>query len=502
MATYEFPKDFLWGGATAASQIEGGFNEGGKGLDTSDCRPASYGAPSRDKTQWKYRLMTKGKFEEALAEPGLGKYPFRWGSDFYHHYKEDIALLAEMGLKIFRMSISWARIFPNGDDSEPNQEGIQFYRNVFDECHKHGLKVYCTMLHYSVPVNLVKKYGGWENRAYVDLFVRYATVLLENFIDDVDIWLPFNESNADVFHPYNGVALVSDDECLTWPDPFVNDMQKIYQGAHHQFVANALVVKKARELKPDVNMSCMIAWFCPYPGTCRPDDVMLAYNDMRRDALFFTDVMARGSYPAYMLNYFKEQGIHIEFAPGDKELLAQYTSNMVSFSYYFSSISTAVQEGEETDGNLKATKVNPYLERSEWGWQIDPQGLRYTLNLLYDRYQKPLFIAENGLGADDQLEEDGSVHDPYRVAYLREHFKAIAEAIHDGSDVRGYTMWGVIDLVSCGTIEMRKRYGFVYVDADDYGQGTFDRYRKDSFYWMKRFMQTNGASIDEGATME
>lgn len=497
-----FPDGFLWGGATAASQIEGGFNEGGKGLDTSDCRSGNFGVPTRDKITWPYRLMTKGKFERALAEPGLGEYPFRWGSDFYHHYKEDIKMLADMGLKIFRMSVSWARIFPNGDDAEPSQEGLQFYRNVFDECHKYGIKVYCTMLHYSVPVALVQKYGGWENRAYVEHFVRYATVLLENFIDDVDIWLPFNESNADLFHPYNGVALVSDDECAAWPDPFVNDMQKIWQGAHHQFVANALIVKKAHELKPDATVSCMIAWFCPYPATCRPDDVMLAYNDMRRDALFFTDVMSRGYYPQYMLNYFDEQGIKIEMEPGDLDAIRSYTSDMVSFSYYFSALSATEKGGEETDGNLKKTLVNPYLERSEWGWQIDPVGLRYSLNLFYDRYQKPLFIAENGLGADDKLEEDGSIHDPYRVAYLREHFKAIADAYRDGVDVRGYTMWGVIDLVSCGTVEMRKRYGFLYVDADDEGHGTFKRYKKDSYFWMKRFIETGGASIDEPALVE
>ena len=498
MKRQAFPEGFLWGGATSASQIEGAYLEGGKKMDTSDCRPGNFEIPSVDKIKWPYRLMTKSKFEMALQETGMGEYPFRWGNDHYHHYKEDIKLMAEMGLKIYRMSISWARIFPDGDDEQPNEEGLKFYKDLFQECHKYGLKVYCTILHYSIPVNLVVKYGGWKNRKLVDFYVRYATTLFEHFMDDVDIWLPFNESNASVFHPYNGIGLVSEDRYAGERDPFVEDRQTIYQAVHHQLIANALTIKAAKRINPEVKISCMIAWFCPYPATCNPKDVLLAYKEQQYECLFFTDVMMRGTYPPYMLEYFKRHGIRIEMQQGDEEILAAYTSDLLSFSYYFSSVATTDPNWQKTDGNLKRANVNPYLKRSEWGWQIDPVGLRITLNQLYDRYQKPIFIAENGLGANDRLEGDGSVHDPYRIEYLRQHFKAMAAAIEDGVELLGYTMWGVIDLVSCGTVEMKKRYGFVYVDADDRGNGTFRRYKKDSFAWMKQVIESNGENLENG----
>ena len=491
-----FPKDFLWGGATAASQVEGAFNEGGKGLDTSDCRPGNFEISTVDKIKWPNRLMTVSRFEEALRETRTGKYPFRWGSDQYHHYQEDIALLAEMGLKIYRLSISWARIFPNGDEESPNEEGLQYYRNIFAECKKYGIKVYCTILHYSVPIHLIQKYGGWQNRKMIEFYVRYATTLLENFKDDVEIWLPFNEINASVFHPYNGIGLIMPDECANWKDPFRDVKSEIYQAAHHQFIANALTVKAAHEIDPKIKVSSMIAWFCPYAATCNPEEVLMAYQQQQTECLFFTDVLTRGVYPSYMRRYFKENQIKIHMEEEDEKLLRENPVDMVSFSYYFSSVATTDPNWKKTDGNLKRANVNPYLTRSEWGWQNDPIGLRITLNWLYDRYQKPLFVAENGLGAKDVLTEDGKIHDPYRIAYLRNHIKAMAEAIQDGVDLKGYTMWGIFDLVSCGTIEMKKRYGVIYVDADDMGNGTFTRYKKDSFYWYKKVIATNGNDLD------
>ncbi|MCI4129554.1 family 1 glycosylhydrolase [Bacillus haynesii] len=491
-----FREDFLWGGATSASQIEGGYSEGGKGLDTSDCRPGNFGIPRMDKIKWKNRLMTTSKYERALNTEGNDIYPFRWGSDHYHRYKEDIGLLAEMGIKIYRLSISWARIYPNGDEQTPNKDGLEFYKNIFEECKKHGIKVYCTMLHYSIPVHLIEEYGGWQNRKMIDFFLKYARTLLEEFKDYVDIWLPFNEINAGMFHPYNGIGLVLDDKYADMEDPFIDSRQKIYQALHHQFIANALTIKIAKEIDPKIQMSCMIAWFCPYPATCNPDDVLLAYQEQQYECLFYTDVMSRGEYPRYMKSYFKKHNIKIEMLPEDEEILKTYTSDMVSFSYYFSSVATNDENWEKTDGNLKRAKVNPYIERSQWGWQKDPKGLRITLNWLYDRYQKPLFIAENGLGAADELEADGSIHDPYRIEYLRNHFSAMRDACEDGVDLLGYTMWGVIDLVSCGTIEMRKRYGTIYVDADDEGNGTFNRYKKDSFYWYKKVIASNGQDLE------
>ncbi len=490
-----FPEGFLWGGATAASQVEGAFNEGGKGLDTSDCRPGNFCIPSKDKIKWPNRLMTESRYAAAREEKGYGSYPFRWGADQYHHYKEDIRLFAEMGMKIYRLSVSWARIFPNGDDETPNAEGLLYYRNLFDECHKYGIRIYCSILLYSIPVPLVEKYGGWKNRKLIELYVRYAKTLFEAFKDDVDIWLTFNEMNASLFHPYNGIALVMPDECAQWADPFRNVRSVIYQSIHHQFLANSLAIKAARKIDPRMTISCMIAWFCPYPATCKPEDVLLAYQQQQMESLFFTDVMVRGYYPSYMTRYFRENDIQIRMEPGDEEILRSYTSDMLSFSYYFSGVATNDPDWPRTDGNLKRANINPYLERSEWGWQKDPEGLRITLNWLYDRYQKPLFVAENGLGAKDRLESDGAVHDPYRIAYLRDHTQAMREASGDGVDLRGYTMWGVIDLVSCGTVEMKKRYGVIYVDCDDEGRGTFRRYRKDSFYWYRKVIASNGEDL-------
>ena len=489
-----FPKDFLWGGATAAHQIEGGFLEDGKGMDTSDCRLTSskYGPEQADRAM---KLETRSMYEAALKEKGLGDYPFRWGNDHYHHYKEDIRLLSEMGLKIYRLSISWARIFPNGDDAEPNEAGLQFYRNIFEECRKCGIKVYCTMVHYAMPVNIVNKYGGWKNRKVIDLFVRYARTLIENFKDYVAIWLPFNEINSGVFHPFNGVGYVLDDDRVSQSDPFAHDWSEIYQALHHQFVANALVGKLAHEIDPSIKISCMIARFVPYPYNCHPKNVLMALQSEQEDNLFFTDVMARGYYPGYTKRLFAKKNIHIRMADGDEELLKNYTVDLVSFSYYFSSVVADDKTLETTDGNLTATKVNPYLKRSDWGWQIDPTGLRIALNVIWDRYQKPVFIAENGLGAKDVLESDCSIHDPYRITYLREHIKAMSDALDDGVDLIGYTMWGVIDLVSSGTIQMSKRYGLVYVDCDDYGNGTYNRYKKDSFYWYKKVIATNGEDL-------
>lgn len=491
-----FPQGFLWGGATAASQIEGAFDEDSKGMDTSDCRSGTHGVPSAEKTRWKYRLMTQSRYEKAIHTKGLGDYPYRWGSDQYHHYKQDIALLAEMGIKIYRLSISWARIFPHGDDAEPNAEGLRYYRAVFDECKKYGIKIYCTILHYSIPVAIIEKYGGWENRKLIELYLRYVQVLFDNFMDDVEIWLPFNEINAGYFHPYNGVGLILPDGYENLDDPFEDSRGRIFQAIHHQFVANAMTVRLAKSIKPDVKMSCMIARFCPYPANCRPENVLLALQTQQYENFFYTDVMVRGEYPAYMKRFFAQKGVSLQIAPGDLELLRTYTSDIISFSYYFSSVSTTDTTWKTTDGNLVRGKVNPYLERSEWGWQKDPLGLRISLNQLYDRYQKPLFIAENGLGAADRLVSDGTVHDPYRVDYLRDHFAAMKAACGDGVELLGYTMWGIIDLVSCGTVEMRKRYGTIYVDVDDEGHGTFNRYRKDSFYWYKKVIASNGEDLD------
>ena len=482
-----FPKGFLWGGATSAHQVEGSWNVGGKGLDTQECRPTNTQMTREQKIDWKNRQMTSAKFEDALACREKGVYPFRWGSEQYTHYKEDIALFAEMGMKIYRLSVSWARIFPNGDDETANAEGLAYYRAVFEECKKHGIKLFVTILHYSIPVNLVTKYGGWKNRKLIDLYLRFAKTLFENYADIVDYWLPFNEINAGRFHPYNGVSLIKDRE--------QDNEQAVYQALHHQFVANAFAVKMAHEMIPQSKVGGMIARFCHYGATCKPEDQLQLLHDEQYSNWFFADVLARGVYPEYMDRFFANRNVSVQFEPGDKEVLREHTVDFMSMSYYFTQLSTTDAAWEKTDGNLVVSSKNPYLEVSDWGWQSDATGLRITLNQMYDRYRKPLFIAEYGLGALDKPEADGAIHDPYRIKYLRDHIIAMKDAIEDGVDLFGSTIWGIIDLVSSGTIEMSKRYGVIYVDCDDDGNGTFKRSRKDSFYWYQGVIASNGEKL-------
>ena len=484
-----FDKDFLFGGAIACSQADGGFLEGGKGVSTQDCRYLD-GTWTHEEVEYKHHNFpfTQDEFEKALNDMDTKYYPFRRGIDFYHTYKEDIALFAEMGMRIFRTSTCWARIFPNGDDEIPNEEGIQYYRDMFSECKKYGIKILCTILHYDIPVHLVTEYGGWQNRKVIDFYVRYAKVLFENLGDLVDYWLPFNEFNAGKFSPWDGVCLV--------PEKREGLDQDIFQCLHHQFIAHAKVVKLCHEMLPGIPVGGMIARFTTYPATCKPEDNMQAIHDDQYSNWFYLDVMARGKYPSYMDRFFDKSNITIAFEEGDEEILKEGTVDYLAFSYYFSQVSTSDQGWEKTSGNLIMANKNPYLETSEWGWQKDPLGLRFTLNQMYDRYNLPLFVAENGLGTFDKLEEDGSIHDPYRIDYLRSHIAAMKEAVIDGVEVIGYTAWGIIDVVACGPLTMDKRYGVIYVDRDNCGNGTNKRYKKDSFYWYKKCIESNGDDLD------
>lgn len=483
-----FPENFLWGGAIAASQADGGYNEGNKGLDTQDLRYFDSAWTKEERDYNRNINMTSERFETALNSEDITHYPFRWAIDFYHHYKEDIALFAEMGMKIFRTSICWSRIFPNGDDEKPNEEGLQYYIDMFDECHKYGIKVFATILHYNIPVNLVTKYGGWKNREVIDFYVKYCKTLYERIGNRVDYWLPFNEINCSKFNPYNGCCLIKDQE---------EDYESaIFQCAHHQFVANALAIKEGHEMLPGSKFGGMIARFTTYPATCKPDDVMQMILDENYKNYFYTDVMARGKYPSYADRMFEENNIHIEKMAGDDELIAENTVDYLAFSYYMSMVASTDPNYPKTGGNLVSGNKNPYLQASDWGWQIDPVGLRISLNDMYDRYQLPLFIAENGLGAKDVLNADGTINDNYRIDYLRKHVEQMKEAIKDGVDLIGYTMWGIIDIISCGTIEMTKRYGVIYVDQDEKGNGSNKRYKKDSFYWYKKCIKSNGENLD------
>ncbi|SFH73900.1 6-phospho-beta-glucosidase [Selenomonas ruminantium] len=465
-----FPKDFLWGGAVAANQCEGAYNEDGKGIDIQDIMPRGIkGAPTAEPTADNMKLV---------------------GIDFYHRYKEDVKLFAEMGFKVFRTSIAWSRIYPHGDDAEPNEKGLQFYDDLFAECHKYGIEPLVTISHYETPLHLAKKYNGWISHDLIGFYERYVRTIFTRYKGKVKYWLTFNEINSILHAPLMSGGIMTPREELSLSD--------LYQACHHELVASALATKIGHEMMPEAKIGCMILSMPTYPLTPNPDDIiktMLANN--LND--FFGDMHARGEYPGYMKRYFRENGIEIKTTPEELALMKENTVDFISFSYYVSICESADAKAEKGAGNLMGGKRNPYLKESEWGWQIDPQGLRFVLNRFYNRWQKPLFIVENGLGAKDELVDDGkggkTVNDDYRIAYLNDHLVQVGEAIEDGVPVMGYTTWGCIDLVSASTAQLAKRYGFIYVDRHDDGSGTLARYRKKSFWWYKDVIASNGESL-------
>ena len=470
-----FPENFLWGGAIAANQAEGGYLEDGKGLTTVDMIP-------HGKNRMYVKLGDMYPVEFIEGE----NYPSHEAIDFYHHYREDIAMFAEMGFKTFRTSIAWARIFPNGDEETPNEKGIAFYKDMFSLCKSYGIEPLVTLCHFDVPMGLVRKYDSWKSREMIECFVRYSKVCLTEFNGLVKYWLTFNEVNILLHSPFSGAGLSF--------KPGENRDQSKYQAAHHELVASAMVTKIAHEINPDNMVGCMLAGGQFYPYSCAPEDVWLAMNKDREN-LFFIDVQSRGYYPSYAKRVFKEKNITLDIREGDLDILKENTVDFISFSYYQSRCASANTNAESTEANVVKSVKNPYLKSSDWGWQIDPLGLRITLNYLYDRYQKPLFIVENGLGAKDVVEPDGSINDDYRIDYYREHILAMADAIEDGVELMGYTTWGCIDLVAASTGEMSKRYGFIYVDKDDQGNGTLARSKKKSFYWYKKVIASNGEDL-------
>lgn len=472
-----FPEGFLWGGATAANQCEGGVYEDGRGLANVDVIP--FGENRRPIMQGKCNISECDSKEF---------YPSHEAIDFYHHYKEDIALFAEMGFKTFRMSIAWTRIFPNGDEDTPNELGLQFYDNVFDECLKYGIEPLVTITHFDCPMHLINTYGGWKNRKLIDFYEHLVRVLFTRYKGKVKYWLTFNEINMILHLPFMGAGLQN----------FTKEEQ--YTAIHHELVASALATKIAHEIDPENKIGCMLAGGTTYPLTPNPIDVKAA-KDRDHSNYMFIDVQSRGYYPSYFKAMIKNEGLHIDISEEDEILLRENTVDFVSFSYYSSKCMSGDESLNKQTGNAFTGAKNPYLKSSEWGWQIDPLGLRITLNDLYDRYQKPLFIVENGLGANDELipEINGYVvNDEYRIQYLREHIKAMRDAIYeDGVELLGYTPWGCIDLVSASTGEMKKRYGFIYVDKNNDGTGTLKRYKKKSFYFYKNVIASNGKDLGE-----
>ena len=460
-------KDFLWGGALAAHQFEGGVLNTSKGYSVADVMTAgAHGVP---------REITDGVVE--------GKYyPNHVGIDFYGHYKEDIAMFADMGFKCFRTSIAWTRIFPLGDEEEPNEEGLQFYDDVFDEMLKYGIEPQVTIVHFDLPLHLATEYDGWYNRKTIDFYMNYVETIFNRYKNKVKYWLTFNEIN-------NTVNFIPDD---------ASDevYQEAYQHLHYQFVASARAVQIGHQIDPENKIGCMICGITYYPLTSDPEDILFNRSKWEKGIFYCGDVQCKGKYPTYAKRLWKEHNVKLDITEQDLEELKKGTVDMYTFSYYMSQAVTTHENDDAVSGNMSFGVRNPYLEYSDWGWALDPKGLRYYLEMIYDRYEKPLMVVENGLGAYDTVEEDGSIHDNYRIEYYRAHIEEMAKAIEDGVDLIGYTTWGCIDLVSAGTGEMRKRYGFIYVDKHDDGTGDLSRRPKDSFYWYKKVIESNGTDLD------
>jgi 6-phospho-beta-glucosidase len=480
-----FPTEFLWGGALSACQAEGAYNEDGKTLTIPEVMKFN---AKNDRKVTKQMHITMEMIEEAKNDPDTIKYPKRRGIDFYHTYKEDLALFAEMGFKVFRYSIAWARVFPNGDDTVPNEKALEFYDNVIDECIQHNMEPLITISHFDMPIVLIEKFGGWYSRKLIDLYLRYCEVIFNRYKGKVKYWVTFNEINMSVKAGPKTLGIINQGQ--------ENYEEMLFQGLHHQFVAASKATKLAHEIDPDNKIGSMVAYFTTYAYTCKPEDALQMQKDDQMKNLFFLDLLNKGEYPYYSKTYFEKRNISLEIEDGDLESIKSYTADFVGMSYYNSMISSSdPNQLELTSGNVHSVYKNPYLGANEWGWQIDPVGLRYTLNLVYDRYKLPVFILENSSGFIDTLNEDGTIHDPYRVDFLRQHIAQMKLAIEDGVEVIGYTMWGPIDMISSSTSEMTKRYGFIYVDQDDYGNGTKKRYKKDSFYWYKKVIETNGEKL-------
>ncbi|MEQ2777518.1 glycoside hydrolase family 1 protein [[Clostridium] innocuum] len=476
-----FPKDFLWGGAIAANQCEGAWNTDGKGASVADAMTAG------DKTH--PRRITLDIDKNAY-------YPTHEAIDFYHRYKEDIALFAEMGFKALRLSIAWTRIFPHGDEKEPNEKGLQFYEDIFNELKKYNIEPIVTIWHNETPLYLVKKCNGWASRELIDYYMDFCKVIFKRYQGLVKYWITFNEINS-LLRPlgnWNHGAIIH--EGTTYFTEQKDDVDIRFQALHHQLIASAKVVSLAHELYEDYHIGCMICYITGYPLTCRPEDVMLAQKEDHVRNLFCSDVQILGEYPYYIKKYFEENSIHIDMQKGDEDILKKGIVDFYSFSYYMSVCISESKQEDVVSGNIMGGFRNPYLKASSWDWQIDPIGLRWTLHNIYDRYHIPIMITENGLGAEDKVEQDGSINDLYRIDYLRAHIQEMKKAVQEGVKLIGYTPWGCIDLVSVSTGEMEKRYGFIYVDKDNQGNGSLRRSKKASFSWYKKVIASNGDELD------
>lgn len=476
----ELPKDFLWGGAIAAHQAEGAWNIDGRGPSIADVMTAGgNGIP---------RKITKGIIEGEY-------YPNHEAIDFYHRYKEDIQLFKELGLKCLRTSISWSRIFPTGQEETPNEQGLKFYDDLFDECLKNGIEPVVTLSHFEIPYAIYEDFGGFANKAVIPLFVKFAQCVFDRYKDKVTYWMTFNEINnqADGQEPVhvwtNSAMIIEDDQ---------DKEALVFQAGVNELIASAWAVNEGKKINPNFQIGCMMAYVPIYPYSCAPEDMIASVKANER-RFFYSDVHVRGEIPTYIEKYWEQKGLTIDISEKERQILRQGTVDYIGFSYYMSGTITTLPdvEGRQTEDIPSAKLVkNPYITASDWGWPIDPVGLRYVLNTVYQRYDLPLFIVENGFGAYDQLTDSNEIHDNYRINYLREHIEQMKKAVvEDGVPLIGYTPWGIIDIVSFGSGEMEKRYGMIYVDKDNTGKGTLQRLKKDSFAWYQQVIETNGEQL-------
>ncbi|KAF9404319.1 hypothetical protein HW555_014394 [Spodoptera exigua] len=478
--TYKLPKDFLWGGAIAANQAEGGFKLDGKGISLADLHKYYPEKSNEEISAMQHQGMSVTDIKANLADQD-GYYPKRHGIDFYHTYPEDLELLAEMGFKNFRTSIDWTRIFPTGEEKEPNEAGLAYYDRLIDKIISLGMEPIITILHYETPVEITLNYGGWNNRQVIDLFVKYGKVVLNRYKNKVKYWIVINQINLIQFEPFNSTAIPY--------DTVENYEEASYQAVHNQFVASAQLVKYAKEINPKLMMGTMVADCTAYPFSCKPDDIILAMKRNRME-YFYTDVQFNGRYPQYALNYFNENNIHLDIREEDKILLKEHTMDYLAISYYYSQM----VDSNQNTMNPSSVTANPHLTANPWGWAVDPQGLYNSLSQYWDRYKKAIIIAENGFGMYDKLEA-GKVKDDYRISYLSGHIEQMKKAMYDGVEVIAYCAWGPIDIISCSSAQMEKRYGFIYVDLDNEGKGSGERIKKESFYWYKQVIESNGEII-------
>ncbi|MPW27289.1 family 1 glycosylhydrolase [Alkalibaculum sp. M08DMB] len=480
-----FPNEFLWGGALSACQAEGAYDKEEKTLTIPDVMRFN---PTDNRKVTKQPNITWEVIKEAKGDKDTIMYPKRRGINFYETYKDDIALFAEIGFKVFRYSISWARVFPNGNDEKPNEKALEFYDNIIDECLKHQIEPLITISHFDMPIVLIEKYGGWYNRKLIELYKKYCEVLFERYKGKVRYWVTFNEINMSIKAGAKTLGIINEGQS--------NFEEMLFQGLHHQFVAASSVTEIAHRIDPKNKIGSMVAYFTTYPHTCKPEDTLKAQQDDQMKNDFYLHVMVKGNYPYYALTYFKDNNINLSMTDEDFKIIKSNNADFIGSSYYNSMISSADDVNIElTNGNVHSVYKNPHLPANDWGWQIDPVGLRVTLNHIYNKYEIPIFILENSSGFHDVLNSDGTVDDPYRIDFLKQHIQQMGLAIKDGVNILGYTMWGPIDIISSSKSEMSKRYGFIYVDQDDYGNGSKKRYKKNSFYWYKDIIKTNGRTV-------